>query len=119
MILVHGFQASAGEYRLSVSTSLPPLPEYFLRGDANADGRADVSDASYVLNFLFLGAGVPFCYDAVDVNDDGRLDLSDAVSILNRLFLGGLEIPPPGVFDCGTDPTEDGFDCERFPSCEN
>jgi len=106
----------AGNFSISVSRT--EEVETFSRGDANADSRVDISDAIFVLNFLFLGSGTPFCSDAADINDDGTLDLSDAISILNRLFFGGREIPLPGLFDCGADPTEDSLDCERFSSCE-
>lgn len=102
----------------SISVSEMEEVEIFSRGDANADSQVDLSDAVFLLNFLFLGAGNPLCPDAADINDDGGLNLSDAVYLLNRLFLGGLEIAIPGRFECGADPTGDDLDCGRFPPCD-
>ncbi len=95
-----------------------PVPE-FLRGDCNRDGVVDVSDPSALLASLFLGAPEPGCGDACDSNDDGAADISDAIATLGVLFLGGTEIPPPGITDCGVDPTDDELDCVTPPEiCE-
>ena len=87
----------------------------FRRGDVNADGAADLSDAVATLEFLFTG-GELTCHDAADANDDGVVDLSDAVSLLALLFLGEGVLPAPGL-DCGIDPTEDLLGCEGSESC--
>ncbi len=85
----------------------------FRRGNANGDRSVDISDASFLLNFLFLGGADPACPDAADANDDGRMDISDASFILNFLFLGGTTPPSPGPTTCGDDPTDDPLgDCE-------
>jgi hypothetical protein len=83
------------------------------RGDANNDGKMDLSDAIDVLGVLFLGSGSFPCLKAADSNDDGLVDLSDAISILGRLFLGDGPLPPPGSDACGPDPTSDGLACKR------
>lgn len=77
----------------------------FLRGDANADGLHDVSDAVTVLLHLFRDLPIA-SRDAADANDDGQLDVSDAVFVANFLFLGGTEFPPPYP-EPGPDPTQD------------
>jgi hypothetical protein len=88
----------------------------FVRGDANADGTADMSDAVKVLGFLFLGARMNDCLDAADVNDDGVVDISDPVRLLGHLFLGSES--PPGPFTaCGVDSTQDKLGCNTFSSC--
>jgi hypothetical protein len=84
--------------------------EGFRRGDANADARVDVADASYALNFLFLGGPAPSCENAADVNDDARVDISDPSFLLNFLFLGGRTVPAPFP-GCGVDPSPEGFGC--------
>ena len=78
----------------------------FLRGDSNADGGVDLSDAVHILNFLFLGSADLGCADAADADDTGLLDLTDAVYVLNFLFLGGFP-PPVPLGSCGQDPTPD------------
>jgi probable HAF family extracellular repeat protein len=91
-------------------------PAALTRGDSNADGATDVSDAVATLADLFLGIPMNDCQDAADVNDDGKVDLSDPVRLLGHLFLGSD--PPPSPFNtCGVDPTVDGLDCKTFGAC--
>ncbi len=112
---------------LGISTvgSGEPSPPTFVRGDSNADGVVDISDAQRSLFFLFLCLGCqPECLDAADADDSGQYDITDIVYTLVWLFLGGHEPPPPtpstptyAIGDCGIDPTDDSFDCESFPPC--
>jgi len=88
----------------------------FVRGDANADGRTDLSDAVATLAALFLGGAAPPCVSAADSNDDGAVNVSDPSFTLNFLFLGGPAIPAPTA-GCGTDPTADGLSCDSYPPC--
>ncbi|MBI4582953.1 MAG: VCBS repeat-containing protein [Planctomycetes bacterium] len=82
----------------------------FRRGDSNADGTVDISDAITTLGFLFLGNPLELaCRDAADANDDGDMDVSDAIWTLTFKFLGSVEIPAPGPDTCGIDPTADGL----------
>jgi apolipoprotein N-acyltransferase len=55
--------------------------EFFVRSDVNQDRAVDLSDAVWILNFLFLGRNIQ-CADAADVNDDGSGDIADAVYLL-------------------------------------
>ncbi|MBI4606080.1 MAG: phage tail sheath family protein [Planctomycetes bacterium] len=88
----------------------------FLRGDSNADGALDISDAVRTLEFLFLGAAAPPCLDGADAADEGQLTLSAAVYVLGFLFQGG-RAPPAPYPGCGEDPTEDGQGCEAPGAC--
>lgn len=83
----------------------------FIRGDANTDGRVDISDAIKILNFLFWGTGDITCLDAADANDDGRVDISDPSYILGFSFLGENKSPPEPYPEEGTDPTPDNLEC--------
>ncbi len=100
------------DFYLAKLQFLPP----FRRGDANVDGKVDMSDAVEILASLFLGTGAFSCEDAADTNDDGIADMADAVAALVHLFLGTYEIPAPGPM-CGTDPTEDAIECGAYPRC--
>jgi len=84
----------------------------FRRGDANNDGQADISDASALFNYLFMGGSAPPCDDAADANDDEGVDISDGIFMLYFLFQGGPAPQAPGAFVCGEDPTNavDGDD---------
>ncbi|MEM7236077.1 MAG: FG-GAP-like repeat-containing protein [Planctomycetota bacterium] len=88
----------------------------FQRGDANADGRVDISDSIFVLSYLFLGGEAPPCLSAADADDSGALDLTDGAFINLFLFLGGMTPPAPGPFRCGEDPTRD-LGCHGLGSC--
>jgi hypothetical protein len=72
----------------------PQLGTKALRADANDDGGIDISDALFILNWLFLGGPAPACPDAADANSDRRRDISDAAFVLAFLFTGG---PPPSA----------------------
>ena len=75
--------------------------DLFLRGDCNADGNVDISDAVCILNWLFLGEAEPGCVAATNVDGAGAVNITDPIYLLTRLFLGGP--PPVEPFpDCGT-----------------
>ncbi len=87
----------------------------FLRGDANADGAIDVSDAVAILFALFIARPIS-CEKTADAADDGSVDISDAVFLLGYLFLGE-KAPDEPLGACGTDPTPDELTCVSFPGC--
>jgi hypothetical protein len=93
-----------------------PMP-VFKRGDANANGTVDISDAVYTLQALFAGGAPIACPDAADANDDEAVNLADALYTLQYLFANGPALPAP-FLECGTDPTphpEPGG--EDLPAC--
>jgi hypothetical protein len=96
------------------ATAVGPEPR-FRRGDTDADGRKNITDAIFLLNFLFLGGKRPLCFDAADADDTGVLNITDAIYLLNFLFLGGPPPPAPGAEDCGTDETGDRLEECRYP----
>ncbi|HNR98496.1 MAG TPA: hypothetical protein PKX48_09400 [Planctomycetota bacterium] len=63
-----------------------------MAGSANGDGRLDLADGIYILNYLFRGGPPLPCEKAGDANGDCLLDASDAVYIIHYQFLDG---PPP------------------------
>lgn len=63
----------------------------FLRGDANADGQINLSDAIYLLNYLFRGGPAPDPMAAGDANCDDSVIIGDAIYLLNYLFKAGPE----------------------------
>lgn len=76
----------------------------FVRGDANQDGVVDISDGSFILNYLFRGGSAPGCADPADANDDGVIDISDASHIYGFQLLGTAQMPAPYP-NPGYDPT--------------
>ena len=111
---------------------LVPVPKFiitlretgsrFIRGDANGFNQdeinVDLSDAVYILSYLFTGTvDPPRCMDALDVNDVDSIEMADAIYLLWSLFIGGPPPPPPfgeNPEDCGVDPTHDELDCKFY-----
>ncbi|MEE8578174.1 MAG: dockerin type I domain-containing protein, partial [candidate division Zixibacteria bacterium] len=59
-------------------------------GDLNGDGYGpDISDLTFLINFLFLSGSPPIPLETADMNNDGDVDISDLTAIVNYLFLGG------------------------------
>ena len=91
----------------------------FRRGDANDDGKVDITDGVYVLNFLFTGGEEPSCHEAANANDDPALDLTDAIHVLRFLFLSGPPPLEPGQESCGPDPpgSQSAGGCGEYGGC--
>jgi len=85
----------------------------FQRGDANNDGAVNISDPSFILGALFLGAAqrpIP-CADAADANDDGRVEINDAIALFSWLFRGGAAPAAPAA-GCGFEATPSTLTCD-------
>ena len=93
-----------------------PPPNAFRRGDVNADGASNLTDAVSILSHLFAGGLAPPCSKSADADDTGTVGITDAVYLLNFLFSGGPAPAAPSA-ECGPDPTLDGLTCERFAAC--
>ncbi len=118
----------AESYRIDLDPSLGgdntegPKSVPFRRGDCNDSGKADLSDAIAVLQFLFGGGNPSLCANACDTNNDEGLDISDAVFLLSYLFSGGPPPVEPGPDpSCAPDPDPAGasrLTCGSFLSCQ-
>jgi hypothetical protein len=94
-----------------------PLPIKFRRGYINRDSKVDISDAIYLLSWLFAGTTPPSCMAAANANGQGNVDLSDAVWLLNWVFLGGPR-PPDPFSACGEAPPGSyPLSCVSQPAC--
>ena len=93
-----------------IQINLGHLSSRFLRGDANSDGTVNLSDAVFILSYLFQSGSTPSCLDSADVDDNGSVEITDAIYLLAHLFLGGPapSKPFPGA---GQDPTQDSLIC--------
>ena len=80
-------------------------------GDANLDSKVALSDAVYIINYVFSGGNAPKPVLACgDYNGDARVNVSDAVANINYVFSGGN---PPG--DCAYGHENwNGEDCCSF-----
>lgn len=62
---------------------------FCLCGDANNTGTINVSDAVFVINYVFAGGASPSRRCLGDANGTGSVNISDAVYIINFIFGGG------------------------------
>ncbi len=89
----------------------------FIRGDANNNGKVDLIDSVYILNYLFQSGDEPSCLKTADANDDGVVNLGDAIKVLVVLFQGGT-MPQPYP-NKGSDPTLDNLKCKDSCTTNN
>jgi hypothetical protein len=66
-----------------------------VRGDVNGSESIDVSDLTYLVNYLFRNGPPPACYEEGDLDGDDGVNVADLTYIVDYLFKGG---PPP--VDC-------------------
>lgn len=105
---------------MSIQKEGPPPPPVFHRGDADANGELQLTDAVRVLGFLFLGTERPGCLEAADADDNGEVQITDAVRILGFLFSGSAPPLPPGPpgSPCGPDPVGSAdLGCDDYAGC--
>jgi hypothetical protein len=109
------FDPDAPEYRNSPFSTTPYTgtlywtgdlylggPSYIC-GDANGDGIVNVSDAVWIINYVFVGGDPPDPLISGDANCDETVNVSDAVWIINYVFVGGNEpcdTTGDGIPDC-------------------
>jgi hypothetical protein len=65
------------------------LGDNYICGDANGDGSVDISDAVYLIAYIFSGGGAPNPLLAGDANCDAAVDISDVVYLIAYIFSGG------------------------------
>lgn len=76
---------------------------YYVCGDANSDAVVNVSDAVWIINYVFVGGGPPEPFKAGDSNCDETVNVSDAVWIINYVFMSGhapCDTNADGIPDC-------------------
>ena len=78
-------------------------------GDANCSGGIDISDAIYILTYLF-SSGPSCCLMNMDINDSNSIDISDPIKLLGYLFAGEDMKAPDGAAIMAE---EDG--CSLYP----
>jgi len=61
----------------------------YVPGDANGDATVDISDAVYLISYIFSGGSAPSPLLAGDANCDSTVDISDAVYLISYIFSGG------------------------------
>jgi hypothetical protein len=97
------FRSFSAEVPSEYSRTFAAYIAYDACGDANADNDVNVSDAVYIINYVFVGGNPPDPLSAADVNCDATVNVSDAVWIINYVFVGGnnpCDTTGDGIPDC-------------------
>ena len=58
-------------------------------GDADGNGIITISDAVYLINYIFVGGFAPNPICLGDADGNGLITISDAVFLINYIFAGG------------------------------
>jgi hypothetical protein len=97
------FNAMDSEGRTGSLTVLLGVQEPYICGDCNADGTANITDAVYIITYIFDGGPPPNPLASGDANCDGTVNVTDAVYLIQYIFNGGPDPCDPdddGVPDC-------------------
>jgi len=63
----------------------------YVCGDADASGDVDISDAVYLIAYIFAGGPTPNPEQSGDADCSGNVDISDAVYLIAYIFAGGAK----------------------------
>lgn len=89
-----GYDYLYGWGRLNAARALAAV----CRGDANNDGLVNISDAVYMVNYIFGGGPLPVPVpETGDADGSCATSISDAVYLINYVNAGG---PPPPICTC-------------------
>ena len=70
-----------------IVAAAPPPP--FMCGDADGSDLITISDAVYMINYIFAGGPAPSPILSADADCNGIITISDAVYLINYIFAGG------------------------------
>ena len=67
-----------------------------IRGDVNYDGKINIADLTYLVEYMFFGGPEPPCMEEGNVNGDpgGAICVPDLTYLVDYLFFGGAAPPP-------------------------
>ncbi len=90
-----GYQTCSEIYEVlsprNLSIMLEPAP--YVNGDVDNSGNVDISDAVYLIQFIFNDGPAPKPWSAaMQIDGDPAVDISDVVYLIGYIFGGG---PPP------------------------
>ncbi len=76
---------AAGVYGAFTTTAASATP----CGDVDASGQIDITDAVYLINYIFASGQPPQDSAAGDIDCNGQTDITDAVFMINYIFASG------------------------------
>ncbi len=99
-VIVAGVQAGVNNNITALNTIIDGANDFLcdnnlitcnacLCGDANNTGSINISDAVFIINYIFAGGAAPALPCLGDANGTGSINISDAVYVINFIFGGG------------------------------
>lgn len=90
-LLIQIATGGCGSFSYTSSVELPNegVPADFVCGDADANSLVTISDAVYLINYIFSGGPAPSPLLSGDVDCNGLVTISDVVYLINYIFAGG------------------------------
>jgi hypothetical protein len=58
-------------------------------GDANSDGNINLFDATFLINYVYLGGLPPYPLNVGDINNDAAINIFDITDMITYLYLNG------------------------------
>lgn len=83
-----------GEIFKIVPEGVPSLC-FFDCGDIDVNGRINILDITYLLNYLYKGGAAPVSLTAADVNGSGGINILDITSLIAHMYKGGPALSCP------------------------
>ena len=65
-----------------------------IRGDCDNNGTRDISDLTFLVDFMFGGGPEPPCAEQGDIDGNSVQDISDITYFVDYMFGGGPPLPP-------------------------
>ncbi len=84
--------ANIAKARLWTNDHVVTLTRAYICGDADGNESINVSDAVYIIAYIFKGGPAPDPLCVADADGNDTVNISDAVYLINYVFKGG---PPP------------------------
>ncbi|MFH2057017.1 MAG: S8 family serine peptidase [bacterium] len=63
--------------------------EPFIAGDANGDGIVNITDVTFIIQYIFNNGMAPDPYESGDADGSGEVNITDAVYLIAYIFGGG------------------------------
>jgi hypothetical protein len=83
--------AGEPDNQIDFAVAESPTDQSFIPGDADGNGLVNISDAVFLISYIFGGGTAPEPIELGDADCNGLVNISDAVYLISYIFGGGPE----------------------------